>query len=204
MDYLEQHHGIRRFILIGNCSGAVHIYWTALADTRVVAILMFDGFWYPTRWSTLVRHWKRFSSGTWSDTAMAIVRRLSGLLRLAGPTKGGNAPNQIFASDESAGNPPRADYCRAMQTLVDRGVNVFLVYSGGVIDSYSYAAQFRDGFGRERFFPKVRCDFLPQIDHTLLSLESQRLMISVIRDWILDIAGTQAPATVGPKLSEGA
>lgn len=187
MDYMEMHHGIRRFILIGNCSGAVHIYWTALEDPRVSAILMFDGFWYRTRWSRLARHWKRFRTGTWKGAALAVGRRVAGLLRMA-RKKDDNPPVDIFAADDSSGNPPRADYCRAMQSLVDRGVDVFLVFSGGVIDAYSYAGQFRDGFGKEQFFAKVRCDFLPQIDHTLLSLASQRLLINIMRDWMLDIA----------------
>jgi pimeloyl-ACP methyl ester carboxylesterase len=189
MDYLEQHHGIHRFILIGNCSGAIHVYWTALADQRVAGILMFDGFWYRTRWSTPVRHWKRFRAGSWKAAAVAIGRRISGLWRLANRADA-SAQAGIFSSDESTANPPRADYCRVMQTLVDRQVNVFLVFSGGVIDAYSYARQFRDGFGREPFFAKVRCDFLPEIDHTLLSLESQKLLINVIRTWILGIVAT--------------
>lgn len=202
MDYLEQQHGIRRFVLIGNCSGAVHIYWTALADPRVAAILMFDGFWYRTRWSKLVRHWKRLSTGTWKGALMAITRRVGGLLQLA-RRKEGEAPAEIFASDESGANPPRADYCRDMQALVDRGVNVFLVFSGGVIDAYSYAGQFRDGFGKEPFFAKVRCDFLPQIDHTLLSLASQQLLIKVIRDWILDIVRAAAPSALNIRATRG-
>jgi hypothetical protein len=78
-----------------------------------------------------------------------------------------------------------------MQTLVDRGVSVFLVFSGGIIDSYSYARQFRDGFADEPFVDKVRCDFLPEIDHTLLSLEAQRRFIKIIRDWALNIVSTR-------------
>jgi hypothetical protein len=186
IDYLELHHGVRRFILIGNCSGAVHAYWTALADQRVAGILMFDGFWYRTRWSRLVRHWKRFRAGTWKSAATAIARRLVGSWSLI-RHEGGSESANIFSSDESTANPPRAEYCHAIQTLVDRGVAIFLIFSGGVIDAYSYARQFRDGFADEPFVDKVRCNFLPEIDHTLLSLRSQNRLIDVIRNWILGI-----------------
>jgi hypothetical protein len=53
-----------------------------------------------------------------------------------------------------------------------------------VLDFYSYANQFRDTFGKERFFPAVRCHFRPDIDHTFVSLESQRNTIELVSAWI--------------------
>lgn len=187
MDYLEQHHGIRRFALIGNCSGAVHIYWASLADERVVGSLMFDGFCYKTRWTRLVRHWKRFRAGTLRSVATTIGRRLAAVLATRSRSKDA-AEASMFEADDSHATPPRAQYCQSMQTLVDRGVSVFLVFSGGNFDYYSYAGQFRDCFAKEPFVDKVRCDHMPEIDHTLLNLDAQQRFISVIHDWIMGIA----------------
>jgi hypothetical protein len=197
MDYLEQHHGIRQFVLIGNCSGAVQIYWTALADERVSAILMFDGFAYATRWSRLVRHIKRIHAGTLNGIAVAVPRGILHRLKLALPRFDSDDQSR-GATVVSDGNPPRDEYCRGMQTLVDRGVSVFQIFSGGVIDYYSYSAQFRHQFGKERFFSKVRCDFLPQIDHTLLSIESQQLLIEIIRSWMCDLIRASDGNDIGP------
>jgi hypothetical protein len=44
MDYLEKEKGIDRFVVVGICSGAVNGYQLALADRRVIGLLMFDGF----------------------------------------------------------------------------------------------------------------------------------------------------------------
>lgn len=178
MDYMESHHDLHRFIVIGNCLGAVHAYWTALADQRVIGIQMFDGFCYPSRWSRLVRHWKRFRAGSWYDAAVAVGRRLANVLSFLS-TKG------IFSPDETKAQPGRDEYCKGMQTLVDRGVVVCLVFSGGIINDYSYSRQFRDAFADQPFVDKVRCHFLPEIDHTMLALEAQRRFIELIRDWLL-------------------
>jgi hypothetical protein len=186
MDFLEQHHGIRRFVLIGNCSGAVHVYWASLADERVVGSLMFDVFCYKTRWTRLVRHWKRLRAGTWRSTAMAIGRRLTAVLSVRSHSED-KAEASMFAADDSHATPPRDQYCQTMQTLVDRGISVLLVFSGGNFDYYSYAGQFHDCFAKEAFVDKVRCDHMPEIDHTLLNLDAQRRFINVIHDWIVGI-----------------
>lgn len=190
MDFLEHRYGIRRFALIGNCSGAVHIYWASLADERVVGVLMFDGFCYKTRWTMPVRHWKRLRAGTLRSTIMAVGRRLAATLSLR-PRNKTEAEADMFSEDDSLATPPRDQYCQAMQTLVNRGVSVFLVFSGGNLERYSYAGQFRDSFAKEPFVDKVRCDHMPEIDHTLLNLDAQHRFIGVIHDWIVGVANSR-------------
>lgn len=185
MDYLQQHHGFRKFVLVGNCSGAVHIYWTALADDRVTGVFMFDGYAYPTRWSRLIRHWKRFRSRTWRNAFSAIARRL---LILPTVKRANSADTTSGSSAESSESPTRDEYSKGLQRLVGRGVSVIQVFSGSVIDYYSYARQFRDGFADQPFVEKVRCDFLPAIDHTLLALHVQKQFIEIVRDWALGVA----------------
>jgi hypothetical protein len=183
MDFLEHRHGIRRFALIGNCSGAVQVYWASLADERVIGSLMFDGFCYKTRWTPLVRHWKHLRASTWKKVLAAVVRRLVTALSPRSRNVRTADPG-LFFEDESYATPPRAKYCEAMQSLVDRGTSVFLVFSDGNQDKYSYANQFRDAFADQPFVAKVRCDYMPEIDHTLLTQEAQRRFINVIGNWI--------------------
>lgn len=185
MDYLESQYGVQRFIVIGNCSGAVHAYWTALADSRVIGIQMFDGFCYPSRWSCLVRQWKRLRANSWHEAAVAAADRLAYLL--SSLSTNGLKDSNLSSTEEFTGKPARDEYCKGMQILIDRDVAIFLVFSGSVIDYYSYARQFRDAFTREPFVDKVHCDFLPEIDHTLLSLEAQRKFIELTRDWLLGV-----------------
>jgi pimeloyl-ACP methyl ester carboxylesterase len=183
MDHLERHFGIRRFALIGICSGAVSIFATARADPRIAGVLMFDGHWYRSRWSVPVRRWKRLRATGMQAATAGAWRRLSALFA---PRKTSIANNQTEGSGEPA-NPPREEFVRAVQDLVNRHVAVFFMYSGSVIDYYSYGGQFRDAFGHERFFDQVRCDFRPDLDHTFVSLEAQRRMIAVVQGWVPEV-----------------
>jgi hypothetical protein len=182
MDVVERRLGIRRFALVGMCSGAVNSFWTALADERVSAVLMFDGFWYHSLWSVPVCLWKRWHSLTWHDRISQIVRRLKRRLKaLVAPKNTDPASPSLYAA---YGNPPREEYVRNLQAIVDRGTSMYLVFSGDVLDEYSYAAQFRHAFARERFVNQVRCDFRTDIDHTFITTDIQQRMISLVLDWV--------------------
>ncbi len=179
MDHLEREHGLRHFAMLGNCSGAVHAYWAAQADSRIVGVMMFDGYWYRTRWTRWVRHWKRFRSLPWGAIGAALQRRL---LRHGRPVPA--ATSSEAEGDQAAANPPKAQFAAAIQSLVDRGTEVYLVYSGSVVDYYSYAGQFRQVFAEHAFMSKVRTAFLPDVDHTLLPLAGQKRMIDLVIDWL--------------------
>lgn len=185
MDHLEQAQGIRRFALIGICSGAVDAFSAALLDDRVAGVLMFDGHWYRTRWTVPIRHWKRFRVISWPDVAAAVWRRLTG--RLTAPAAALTA--KAFTAGSLSANPTRAEFVRSVQVLVDRRVATCFIYSGSVIDYYSYANQFRDAFGHEAFFDRVRCDFRPDIDHTFISIEAQQNLIDLVLGWAGQVRG---------------
>lgn len=188
MDHLEQNFGIRHFALIGICSGAVNAFAAARADARVVGALMFDGHWYGSRWARPVRHWKRLGNLSWSEVFATGLRRLTGMVtpKAASP-EGEPAPGL-----SGPANPPREEFVRAVQALADRQVALFFMYSGSSIEYYSYAGQFRDAFGREAFFDKVRCDFRPDLDHTLISLAAQQRMIDVVTGWVPEVQQASA------------
>src|SRR5262249_31985401 len=48
IDALEFVTGLKKFVLLGFCSGAYHSYNVALADDRVAGLLLFDAYRYPT------------------------------------------------------------------------------------------------------------------------------------------------------------
>lgn len=189
MHHLEETKGIVHVALIGICSGAVIAMRAAVEDPRIVGVLMFDGHWYPAPWSATVRRWKRLRQAGWANVATLAWRRLRK------PTAADRkAPTLVGGAEGMTGNPPRQEFVRSMQSLVDRGAAVYFVYSGSVIDAYSYAGQFRDAFGREPFYPKVRIDYRPDIDHTFLAIETQRRMIDLVERWVADVQQACAAA----------
>lgn len=184
MDHLQRHFGMERFAVLGVCSGAVQALSAALSDRRIVGLMMFDGHWYRSRWTRPVRHWKRLRSMSARQVAEKIWQ-LAWRVRSSGQVQA----SDIFMAQLQPANPPREQFVRSMQMLVDRRVSTHLVYSGSVIDFYSYRAQFRDVFGGERFYSAVRCDLRDDIDHTFASLESQRRMIQLVGGWIAVVKG---------------
>jgi hypothetical protein len=189
MDHLQQNFGIHRFALIGICSGAVNAFAAAQVDSRVTGILMYDGYWYRTHWTLPVRNWKRFRVVGWADAAAAVGRRVARLF----------APPSVFATPPplnamtTLGNPSRSEFVASMQALADRGVAIFLVYSGSIDRYYSYARQFLDAFAGEPFVSKVRCDFRPDFDHTLIALDVQRDLIALVCAWGADLQRASTP-----------
>ncbi len=179
MDHLQRHFGITRYAVLGICSGAVNALSAAIADPRIVGLMMFDGHWYRSRWTIPVRHWKRLRSMSFRELGGALRRRLR---RVKAPVAA--ASPGLFEAPLVPANPPPEVFARWLQSLADRGVAIHFVYSGTVLDYYSYASQFRHTFGKEPFFASVRCDFRPEIDHTFVSLESQRQVIELVGDWI--------------------
>ncbi|MBK9135284.1 MAG: alpha/beta fold hydrolase [Betaproteobacteria bacterium] len=182
MDHLERTLGIRQFAVIGFCSGAMDAYWTGLADTRIRAMLMFDGFWYRTRWTMPIRNLKRLLGSPPQATWRAARRRVQDLARVE---RADSEPATTLFSPGN--NPARDEFAGAMQQFADRGVAVRLVYSGSVLDYYSYGAQFRQVFRGEPWLGRVRCDYRPDIDHMFLTLDTQRRISELVVDWLPEV-----------------
>jgi hypothetical protein len=141
--------------------------------------MMFDGFSYKSRWATLIRDVKRAVDADWRTRGRAIWRRIAGHQTAdSSPEKGVELVGR--ASDRT----PLSTFAEGLQILVDRDVDIMIVYGGSIIDYYSYAGQFRDVFGGYGFFPHVRCEFHPDIDHTFISRHAQKRMIDLTCEWV--------------------
>lgn len=200
MDELCARPGVQRIVLVGFCSGAVNAYWASLADARVAGLLMLDGFWYRSRWTTPVRDLKRALNVSWATRFAAVGRRLSALWGAGQqpevPGQGAAAAPGLFDVAPDQANPPIAEFSRHMGELAARGTRVFLLYTGSVLDYVSYAGQFRHVFGAQPWFPQVRCDFRADIDHTLLTLASQQTFIGLVRGWLSEVQAAKVAKAV--------
>lgn len=205
MDLLRDQHQIRRVVLYGICSGAVHACAAAIVDDRVVGLAMMDGYAFPT-WktpiATALAMGRTLPPGALARKALRQLGRLAGGAR--GPQAGTAVPAGVAAdpdapptvmpetalADAGAGLPApgatmdRAAFRRVMQHLIARGVHVYLLYSGSIREAFSYAEQMHDTYGRNSFLRHVRLDFFPEIDHTLTTLDGQRTIERAVRQWV--------------------
>lgn len=181
MDQLGDLTGAKRFVIGGICSGAENGFQAALADPRVVGVWMLDGYAFPTARTRTRRYTLKLQSMPAREVLASAARKLG---QLAGRGRAPAAEAAPVAAPEPAASGPSArEFAGALQSLVDRGVGTYLVYSGSVIHRYNYDAQFREAFAGERFLDVVRCDYRPDIDHTVTTLQCQATLTALVADW---------------------
>lgn len=184
MDFMSREYGHTRFLIFGICSGAVAAFQGAVADPRVVGIFMVDGYWYRTRWTELVRLWKRFRALSAGKVLRALRRRLTRPVATPAP----RPPRaEIFAVEDS-NNPPHASFAADMNMLTARGVDTFYLFTNSVTDFVSYSGQLAQAFSGEPFVKRMHCVQRLDIDHTMISLAAQRATVELVRDWAWGIA----------------
>jgi len=188
MDLVESTTGIRRFVVLGICSGAANGYWLALTDKRVVGLLMFDGFTFPTSKTQLIHDWQRLRTTPLKTVIVKAVRRLKRLFGVATEA----APASIFNAVSDASLPTRGEFGSALQSLVDRGVALYLIYSGSLLVHHNYHGQLSDAFENAPFLTRIRYDYMPDVDHIPTPLTAQTKFMSTVCDWVLGVA---APST---------
>jgi pimeloyl-ACP methyl ester carboxylesterase len=189
MDYLEREHGLTTCALYGICAGAANAYAAALADRRVTGVFMVDGYSYLTRKSHLIQFFARVRAVTLARVPLIIMRRVQNVLSaLLGRADFADAEGM---ADQSSSEPTRAQFAADIQSLVDRGVRVALLFSGSIFERYTYAAQLRDGFRGHPFLERVTCHQVPEIDHLVTPLPAQRRLLELVDDWISQNAHAQ-------------
>jgi pimeloyl-ACP methyl ester carboxylesterase len=182
MDQFERMTGVQRFAVFGICSGADHGWACAQQDERLVGLFMLDGYAYPTRKTRWLLYQRKFEERGWRSSLGWAVQRAADLpARLLGRS---DAPD----TSDGRETPPAADFARATQALVDRGVDIVMLYSGSLLNTYNYPEQFQDVFGHHPFAQRIRCEFRPDIDHTVTPLAAQHETLRLVGDWARALA----------------
>jgi len=190
MDHFQRLCAVEQFVIAGICSGAYSGLAAALADRRVAGLWMLDGYAYPTartRWNRYLHPLSETSPRTFGSWTRKLGRRAVRAIR---PVDSRSTTQEVWDFGRSA--PSREVFGRDVQALVDRGVAVCFVYSGSMRWYFNYQDQLRDAFSEFDFVGRVRCEYLPQADHTATTLAAQQQLIRGMADW-LDC--TLAPGT---------
>lgn len=194
MDHFQRICNIEKFAIVGICSGAYNALAAALADDRVAALWMLDCYAYPTARTVWNRYIDRLGEaspralGSWTRK---LARRTE---RAIGHVVNRSTTQELWDLERRA--PPREIFGRDIQTLVDRGVDVCFVYSGSMRWTFNYQEQLRESFSEFNFVDRVKCEYLPQADHTASTLAAQQQLIRSIVDWLRGtLAGVPGAAT---------
>ncbi len=187
MDAMQDRLGIKRFILFGLCSGADDGMHVATQDTRVIGVSQMDGCGYPT----LGFYWRRY--------ALRIPMRLlnpqcwklwAGRLRRRQMVHS----KTLTGGEDIREFPPRKIAEQELQSLVNRGVELQFIYTGGVPKYYNHAEQFWGMFPSLRSQSRIQVLYLPQVDHVARLAEDRKQIISESIRWMENVARRSSSA----------
>ena len=205
LDQFQASTGLRKFLVFGVCSGADNALSIGLVDSRVVGVLLFDGPDFLSKRVRAVRKLHRMAAFPFNAALRhqnAAWRALTAWLRspldaslgrqfLARLRKSKGAESEVQA-DIFATNAPAytaKDYAAELQSLLDRGVDVYVMFSAmlhAADRNMGMLAQLRG----EPCLKQIRYRFWPDIDHTATLLDGQRRLLDAVDEWAVEVAGS--------------
>lgn len=203
MDLAEQRYGCNRFLMIGFCSGADIAHLTALEDPRLRAMVMWDSYVYPNTKAKLLGLAHRIRRHGFAPAFVKATRFIGAALqsrKVSAETVGEPEGPVIFGRTRM---PPRDEFGQRIRRLVEGGVEIYFIYSGGEPDWYNYRSQFHDMFREFGFVDDVAYDYLEQSDHTLTQRNARAALIEHVQRWFHGRAG-KALQCVEPGLADAA
>lgn len=188
MDELAARAGATRFVLFGLCSGADNALATALADDRIVGLVVLDPPAYVTRRArarqVLARArelgGKRATLRWGAAAAARRVRAQLDALTRRRELDAADAPEP----ERSGGRelPPPAAYRAMLATLADRGVRVLAIHTGALGPRYNHADQLFE------LFPELRgrldAAYFPDANHMFTERAAQARLIAAAAAWL--------------------
>lgn len=176
MDSLQEQHGAARFAVGGICSASDVGWHAALRDARVTGLLQLDGLAYLGPWYEYARQLDRLRRipGEW--------RRMLRDARTRRRSDDDELPTTSFRDW-----PTREEAQRQFAELVERGVSMLWIYTGGYTDTVMHPRQFRWSFGAATDDPRVAMHFWPDCDHTFYSRTHRDRLIARVSEWVLGL-----------------
>lgn len=187
LDWLQSARGVRRFVLVGLCSGSDMAFHLALADERVIGIANLDAWAYRT-WRYYARRFgpKLLDASAWRHSLRVRLRNLS---------RGDAGSDAFIAPEYRRVFPPREEVEKGLRTLLERGLHIFHFFSGGMQDRLNHADQYRRSFPAVEFGDRVHVVYRSEANHTVTGLQDQAFVTHAVVEWIERNFGSHVPAS---------
>jgi hypothetical protein len=178
MDFVQAKSNISTFILLGLCAGADNAHRIAGVDSRVVGAVFLDGYGFPTPW---------FKVRDYAPGLLKPHKWLKYLKKYLGGTVTPSVNTDITVFERLW--PTRETAMHELSQLVQRGVELIFIYSGGVPVYYNYRNQFKDMFKPVDFRGKLKLEYFKHANHTYTVLEQREKLFKCICSWVSDKFG---------------
>jgi len=174
LDTLQQRAGAREFVLGGICSASDLAWRIVQNEPRVSGLLLYDAFADRGPWFRIARLRRALARplAQWPGLAWRVLGRL----RVQKPATGFDA--------QSARDWPEPAVFRAQTAaLLDRGVQILAMYTGGVSKYLLHPRQLGTTFGMKRPDPRLELHYWPDYDHLLLPPDDRERMVDTVVAW---------------------
>ena len=188
LDAFAQQEKLDRFVLVGVCSGADLSLSMAARDKRVAGAVMIDSFAYATLLHDAVGYgqrvtdresWRNLLAGK-SDLAERIRRRLP----VGGPKGSTGEPEEgPETMPPTWVMPPKDSILSELATAVERGSELYFVYSGGPA-LYNYLWNFAGRFLLFHKSGRLSIKVFREADHTFTMSLHQEELLTAIERWM--------------------
>ncbi|MDO5056219.1 MAG: alpha/beta hydrolase [Lautropia sp.] len=186
VDELVARTGVQRVVLAGICSGAEYGYQYVLDDPRVTGLVMVDGYSFANRKTRFLRYALRLRTLTWPVLKKALQGRMARLRQ-------GHQAAPDTPVDYGLPSITANEFGRGLAERMRKGVRILMIFTGSILQRYNHAGQFRSVMKQANLPPEdqallssgaVRCDFIPEIDHTLSTVDGQQRYITTLLPWL--------------------
>ncbi len=199
MDYLEKSKGIKKFTLIGLCSGADAIYESALNDSRVTDLCQIDPYCYRTpRWK--FNYW--LSRITSPSHWLLFMKYRTGLMKGSSNTDIGE--DNIELPTYIRDFPPREEISTGLNKLFERDMRLLALFTNGQPKHYNYEKQFEESMPDVDFKGLFSTTYYPDCTHIIAEPDQQALIIEKIAGWAGATETVTQAVNNAPPLEEAA
>jgi pimeloyl-ACP methyl ester carboxylesterase len=169
MALLRRQAGCSRFVLVGLCSGAQNAHLVAHGNEAVAGAVFLDGYAYRSTGFKLRHYLPRLLNPA------RVARHLARRLQAARPAGSG------FQVEF----PPQERVREELACMLERGLKLCFVYSGGSSWYFNHRRQFAECYGRAlATHPGVTVSFRKEVDHTYILAGDRRRLIDDIEGWL--------------------
>lgn len=192
VNYLAATRGATRFVLSGLCSGANYSLLASFRDARVVGTLLIDPTVARTKRSMAVHIARRlFNLTTLRD--LFTFRHTVYRYGLGGPRSVAVAHAAAGQSGQRTERPAQPAHMNAyiltsLNDVIARGMQLMMVFSGGVNHVYNYEGQLYDLLPGIDFRGQLRLIYMPDTDHTVSDAAGRRRLLDAAGDWMRTVA----------------
>jgi hypothetical protein len=170
LDALQSATGCTGFIVGGLCSAADRAWLCASRDNRVTGVLLIDGMAVRNAW---------FRVGQFGLMLRRGPAAWAGMITRALRARAAHAPRMADFREWPGAEEFRDQTARMLQ----RGVRILALYTGGVAYYMLHPRQLDATFGVARKHPGLELVFRPELDHMLFDPADRERMIERIRNW---------------------